>query len=265
MGTFFGREEVCTHAQIEAGEVENCVWEENVINSLDYRGGALWYPAVDRLDEMLNIIWVMGLIWPVWVPTLLYTCFVDGKPVKDENDRKRRKFCKMVFPIMYVISICALFVLLGWNFAAKVQNISFGSFSISLMIFSVNLPIRVPTANFVAALSSLLLGIGRLSVLFSKLSLGIVRCASAGKMASAAVKVAQQTADNATKVVPSKAVDNGASDQTVAAMIEEKGVAAIKKEAEDRVVKASIEKADEFWKEDNIDKKAPKGDADAEA
>ena len=123
MGTFFGREEVCTHAQIEAGEVENCVWEENVINSLDYGGGALWYPAVDRLDEMLFIIWVMGCIWPVWVPTLFYTCFVDGKPVKDENDRKRRKFCKMVFPIMYVVSICVLFGLLGMNFAAKVQHL----------------------------------------------------------------------------------------------------------------------------------------------
>ena len=83
-------------------------------------------------------------------------------------------------------------------------------------------------------------------------------------MVSTAVKSAQQTADNATKVAPSKAVDNGASDQTVAAMIEEKGVASIKKEAENRVVEASIKKADEFWKEDNIDKKAPKGDADAE-
>ena len=83
-------------------------------------------------------------------------------------------------------------------------------------------------------------------------------------MASAAAKVAKQTVDNTTKVVPSRAVDSGASGKTVAAMIEEEAVTSIKKKVEDRVVEESINKADEFWKEDSIGEKAPKDDADAD-
>ncbi len=202
MGTFFGREEVCTRDQFDAGEVDDCVWEDQALTDIDYGGGAMWYPTIEGMGTIFMILFGVGVIWPCWVPTLCYTCAMRKRVPKDDRERRVKMFCMGFFPFIYGVCVCILFGFVINSFVQQMSGLTFGTVSLPQMVLTVDWPIRVPAGNFVAAVSALLLGLSRLSVLFSKLSLGMVKCLNVGKLAGKAGQAAASAAKNATKVTP---------------------------------------------------------------